>query len=730
MRILKVPLDNESDVVIARQQARQIAALSGFDKQEQTRIATAVSEIVRNAFAYASEGSVEFAIEGAIVPQVLMITISDHGAGITDLEDILVGRYRSQSGMGMGILGARRLMDQCEISTVPNQGTVIRMKKLLPRTAPLVTGKDISQITEQIVRQHHDPWEELQQQNRELLMTLAELRSRQVELARLNQELTDTNRGVVALYAELDEKADHLRRADALKTRFLSDMSHEFRTPVHSIQALTQLLLERIDGELTSEQEKQIIFIKKAAENLGELINDLLDISKIEAGKVTIKPVSFEVSELFSSLRGMLRPLLVTSAVELHFVEPQGFPTIYSDEGKISQILRNFLSNAIKFTEQGEIRVMATLTPEQDTVVFAVADTGMGIAPEDQEVIFAEFTQLDNPLQKRVKGTGLGLPLCRKLAALLGGHVAVESTVGVGSTFTATIPLRYHLGTGGDVSLVGNTLFDLDCDRVPILIVEDDPQMLFLYDKYLRDSPFQALLTRSLYEAEQVLLQVRPEAIVLDIMLLGSDSWDFLVKMKAQANKTAIPIIVVTTVDDRRKGLALGADVYKMKPISAEWLVATLRVLTSSTIQPRILIIDDEEMSRYVLSQLIDLKTWSISEAATGLEGVRKAQEERPSVIFLDLNLPGLDGYGVLEQLRADPATKNIPIIINSAKLLSPNEAEWLRARATAIIAKSALSRETVAAILHDVQETIRGMMNDDREYEMTNEDREMMDDK
>jgi len=142
-----------------------------------------------------------------------------------------------------------------------------------------------------------------------------------------------------------------------------------------------------------------------------------------------------------------------------------------------------------------------------------------------------------------------------------------------------------------------------------------------------------------------------------------------------------------------------------------------------------ILIIDDEEMSRYVLSQLIDLKTWSISEAATGLEGVRKAQEERPSVIFLDLNLPGLDGYGILEQLRADPATKNIPIIINSAKLLSPNEAEWLRARATAIIAKSALSRETVAAILHDVQETIRGMMNDDREYEMTNEDREMMDD-
>jgi signal transduction histidine kinase len=220
---------------------------------------------------------------------------------------------------------------------------------------------------------------------------------------------------------------------------------------VNSIQALARLLLDRTDGELTKEQEKQVAFIKKAAENLGELIDDLLDLSKIEAGKVTIKPSSFEVSELFSSLRGMLRPLLVTHKVELNFVEPKEFPLLYSDEQKISQILRNFLSNAIKFTEHGEIRISATLTPEQDAVVFAVADTGVGIALADQEVIFQEFTQVDNPLQRRVKGTGLGLPLCRKLAVMLGGHVAVESTVGVGSIFSATIPLRYGLHTGGDI---------------------------------------------------------------------------------------------------------------------------------------------------------------------------------------------------------------------------------------------------------------------------------------
>ena len=709
MRILKMPLLNENDVVVARQQARQIAALSGFDKQEQTRIATAVSEIARNAFTYATEATIDFAIEGSTTPQVLVSTISDQGTGIVNLEAILEGHYQSPSGTGIGILGAQRLMDQCEISTAPNQGTVVRLKKLLPRAAPLITGKELNRIAAAMIpQQQQDPWEEIQQQNRELLLTLAELRARQEELERLNQELADTNRGVVALYAELDEKADYLRRADALKTRFLSDMSHEFRTPVNSIQALARLLLDRTDGDLTKEQEKQVTFMKKAAENLGELIDDLLDLSKIEAGKVTIKPSSFEVSELFSSLRGMLRPLLGTNEVELNFVEPKEFPPLYSDEQKISQILRNFLSNAIKFTEHGEIRISATLTPEQDAVVFAVADTGVGIALADQEVIFQDFAQVDNPLQQRVKGTGLGLPLCRKLAVMLGGHVAVESTVGVGSTFSAMIPLRYGLHTGGDIQHASELSLDVEPDHLPILIIEDDPQTLFLYDTYLRGSPFHGLLTRSIYEAEQILLRVRPQAIVLDIMLLGGDSWDFLVKMKAQSDSRSIPIVVVSTIDDQRKGFALGADVYKAKPISAEWLLATLRALTSQTVQLCVLIIDDDEMSRYLLSQFIDTTTWLISEAATGLEGVRKAQEEQPAVIFLDLNLPGLDGYDILEQLRADPLTKSIPIVISSAKLLSPDEEAWLRVRATTIIAKSALSRETVAAVLYDVRKQRR----------------------
>jgi signal transduction histidine kinase len=279
------------------------------------------------------------------------------------------------------------------------------------------------------------------------------LRQRQEELERLNEELKDVNRGMVGLYAELDEKARELRRADEIKTRFLSNISHEFRTPLNSIFALSNLLLERTDGELTSEQEKQVGFIRKAADSLLELVNDLLDLSKIRAGKIEVRPVEFSTATLFSALRGMLRSLQVNPAVALIFDEPDGVPWLYNDEGKISQILRNFISNALKFTERGEVRVSARYDEGNRTVTFTVSDNGIGIAADDLERIFEEFTQLEHPAQSKFKGTGLGLPLCRKLAELLGGRIELESEVGVGSKFSLTLPERYQTDSEtGDVA--------------------------------------------------------------------------------------------------------------------------------------------------------------------------------------------------------------------------------------------------------------------------------------
>jgi signal transduction histidine kinase len=272
-----------------------------------------------------------------------------------------------------------------------------------------------------------------------------QLRQREEEVVRLNKELEDTNRGVVALYAELDEKADFLRRASEIKTRFLANMSHEFRTPLNSIRSLARFLLDPADGPLAPEKEKQAGYILKAAESLAVLVNDLLDLAKVEAGKLEVRVETLDVVDLFGTLRGTFRPLLDPgSQVALVFEDASGLPHLRTDEGKVTQILRNFISNALKFTERGEVRVRAAAGPG-DTIVFSVADTGIGIDPGDRDRIFEEFAQVDGPMQTRVKGTGLGLPLSRKLATLLGGGIDLQSTPGTGSRFELTLP-RYYPG--------------------------------------------------------------------------------------------------------------------------------------------------------------------------------------------------------------------------------------------------------------------------------------------
>ncbi len=583
--ITNLSIEYEHDVVLARQRAREIAALLGFDNQDQTRIATAVSELARNAFVYAGRGRVDFEIEGRTVPQLFVIRIGDNGPGIANLQEILEGRYVSRTGMGIGLIGARRLVDQCEIHSDPKEGTKIALRKIMPRHAPLVTTASLRSLVDHLSqRRPQGPMEEVQQQNRELVRALAELRERQDELARINRELEDTNRGVVALYAELDEKASHLRRADEMKSRFLSNMSHEFRTPLNSILALSGLLLERADGELTSEQDKQVGFIRKGAETLLELVNDLLDLAKIEAGKVEVQPVDFEVSNLFSALRGMLRPLLVTQSVGLVFEDPGEIPCLYTDEGKLSQILRNFISNALKFTEQGLISVAATFNKTDRTVTFAVSDTGMGIPAEDQSKIFEEFVQLENPAQRKIKGTGLGLPLCRKLATLLNGKIDLVSQIGIGSTFSVTIPL-YHSQvlesqTVGEAKPAAS--WEIDETRIPVLVLEDAPETRLLYEKFFRQSAFQQISANNLGEARRILQQVRPRAIVMDILLRGEDSWTWLAELKAESATRDIPVLVITSVDDERKGLSLGADAYCLKPIGRETLIRHLQALTAS----------------------------------------------------------------------------------------------------------------------------------------------------
>lgn len=268
----------------------------------------------------------------------------------------------------------------------------------------------------------------------------AELTAAHTEIELLRAELESTNQGVIALYGELDDRAEQLREASELKSRFLSYMSHEFRVPLGAIRSIARIMLDRLDGPLTEEQEKQLGFIQSSAVELTEMVDDLLDLAKVEAGRVTISPAWFEMVDLFAALRGMFKPLLTTPLVSLVFDDPHNLPQVYSDNKRLSQILRNFISNALKFTMKGEVRVSAR-QHYPGSVTFSVADTGIGIAKEHLGAIFEDFVQVDSPIQKRLSGAGLGLALSKKLAILLGGRVGVDSELGTGSTFWVEIPL-------------------------------------------------------------------------------------------------------------------------------------------------------------------------------------------------------------------------------------------------------------------------------------------------
>jgi len=562
--LLTVALARETDIVLVRQRARRIAELIGLKAQDRTRFTTALSEIARNAVEHAHGGEVEFRLSGRERPQRLEARVRDDGPGIPNLAEVLSGAYQSPRGMGVGILGARRLAEAFEIESAAGRGTTVTLGKTLPPTAKLLGAADIRRIADTLARDIVlDPLLELRGRDRELLLSLEELQRREKELDQISQELNDTNRGVVALYAELEERAEHLRRADEIKSRFLFHMSHEFRTPLNAVLALSKLLLDRVDGDLTAGQERQVRYIRRSAESLKELIDDLLDLAKVESGKTEIHRSEFTVEHLFRTLRGMMRPLLPNEGVALVFENVANLPPLVSDEGKISQILRNFVSNAIKFTERGEVRVSAERGPD-DTIVFSVRDTGIGIAPEHHELIFQEFMQIESPAQRRVKGTGLGLPLSRRLAELLGGRVAVESALGEGSTFRLILPRVFG---------------------------------------------------------------------------------------KAASESR------------------------------------------------RVLIVDDDESARYVLCQFLSSAGFQVEEAGSGGEGLERARREPPDAILLDLQMPGLDGYELMEELDAEPTTREIPVVVVTSAVLGPKERARL-GRARAIIGKDRLSTETLVAAL------------------------------
>jgi signal transduction histidine kinase len=534
-RLLSVTLGVETDFLLARQRAKQIAHILGFETQDQTRIATAVSEIARNAYEYAVEGTVEFYLDREERPS-LRIIVTDKGRGITRLNDIWDGTFVSASGMGVGIAGSKRLVDDLKIES-SKTGTTVLLRKYLPRARPVPTQKEIADQLASLGPQ--DASSALHAQNHEMMRLLNELRERERELSQLNQELKETNRGVMVLYAELEDRAQELQQASEMKSRFISGVTHELRTPLNSIVSLAGLLIRRIDGELTPEQEKQALFIQRSAQNLTEMVNDLLDLAKIEAGKVTPRPSEFTIAEFFAALRGMFRPLATNENVQL-VIEDSPIVTarLYTDEGKLAQILRNFISNALKFTERGTVHVRANLTRDGG-VRFSVRDTGIGIAPENTELVWQEWGQVESDQRPRHKGSGLGLPLSRQLAGLLGGKAWLESTLGEGSTFYVEIPTAVKASTGSAQPVE---------NEATILIVDDDEVSRYILRRTLVTLTSAELIeASSLVEARRCLATYRPRVIFLDIVMPEENGLAFAEELRENEDTAELPIVLVSS---------------------------------------------------------------------------------------------------------------------------------------------------------------------------------------
>nr|WP_231956990.1 MULTISPECIES: sensor histidine kinase [unclassified Actinoplanes] len=432
----------EQDIFAVRQFGREVARAVGMESQDQTRLATALSEVGRVLLAAGTHADVTFTVEPYGVPS-LQVTMA-HSA--PDSVSWLTGQLQ-QVG---------RLVDTMEVDD-GGPGTTIRMARRLPVGAPFLTPDRMDEIRARLA-QHvpGTPLDELGVQNQQLITALNEVRAQRDELARLNaeleetnrgvmalyhqlsDELEETNRGVVALYAELDEKSVQLRAASEAKSRFLANVSHELRAPVTAIIGLGRLITDSSSDDLTEEQSRQIELIRTSASDLLTLVNGLLDLAKAEAGRIEPNWSAVDLKAVFGQLRGTLRPLATRPEVRFVVDEP-AVPTIHSDEVLLAQVLRNLLTNALKFTETGTVRLSVRRTG--DDAEFTVSDTGTGIPHELQERIFEEFYQVPGSKPVSGRGTGLGLPYARRLAGILGGGLRVDSTPGEGSVFTLQLPI-------------------------------------------------------------------------------------------------------------------------------------------------------------------------------------------------------------------------------------------------------------------------------------------------
>ena len=514
---------------------------------------------------------------------------------------------------------------------------------------------------------------------------------------------------------ELQLKNREAEEANQAKSRFLANMSHELRTPMNAIIGFSEILIERLESQVDAKSITFIRSILSSGKHLLEIINDILDLSKVEAGKMELLPETFPVRSAIESvcqvMRGMSTRKGITFAIEIE----QGVTAIETDQAKFKQILYNLLSNAVKFSPSDSIvtihaHKLAATDDRPESISIDVADAGIGIAQENLALIFEEFRQVDGTLNRQYGGTGLGLSLVRKFVELQGGTLTVVSEVGKGSTFTFTLPLHFAGTT------IPSPIINVDGTVIPpgerVLVVEDDDIAYATLATYLQAAAYVPIRARNADEALRLARSIRPVAITLDIVLPGAQGWDVLRALKSDATTATLPVIIVSMIDNRELGLAFGADDYFVKPVDWTRLMRRLREITVRTAapkRPRLLLIDDDVSVHDMLEAELTKQGYQIEKAFSGAEGLERAEASVPDVIILDLSMPGMSGFEVAALLKEREATSRIPILAFTAKELTPADREQLRSGFHAVVAKGASAGKRLIHAIHtlDVRSTL-----------------------
>jgi len=496
-------------------------------------------------------------------------------------------------------------------------------------------------------------------------------------------ELNDVNMELLKANLRLEE-------ASKLKSQFLANMSHELRSPLNSIIGFTGIIIQGLSGDLNEEQKKQLGMVYESAKHLLGLINDILDLSKIEAGKIKIFKEDMEIPALMDVVVKMMGPLAAEKGLNLKSEIADNTPlNIFSDRNRIKQVLINLLSNSVKFTDTGEIVLSCSFWDELNAVQFTVADSGIGIPEEAQETVFEEFTQIESIQHSKPTGTGLGLAISQKLVKMMGGEICLESQLGVGTEFHFTIPLDVVEEETRESPEVIKEEVQVDTSRKLILTIDDEVQSQKILKVYLSEAGYQIIQAYNYKDAIKYATKYQPFAITLDIVMPGRDGWEIMEELKGNPLTKDIPIICISMLDNRDLSISLGAVEYLVKPVNSKKLLSELELLEKQYPIKNVIIIDDNPDDVMLLKKyLAQVNAYNLTSALNGKEGIKKIEQKKPDLIILDLMMPEMDGFEVITHLKSQPETREIPVIIVSAKELDRDEQLFLQQRIQGIISK------------------------------------------